>query len=168
MTFAHAQQFRDVMLERLVRPRGATFLQWCIHLPVFTGGEERQLEPDAAALAPCVAVLVFLGRVLPSIRRQQCGNPLVVFQPYSDVEVVMWSRDRPRVKVDRPPPNSQYSIPRRSSSSLIRAKAASCAASLTWSVRGAFAIGRPPPHPQAISNDPSAAGSFKTIAIDAA
>jgi hypothetical protein len=29
----------------------------------------------------CGAVLVFLGRVSPRSRHQQCGNPLMVFQP---------------------------------------------------------------------------------------
>src|SRR5512132_1232168 len=67
---AHALQFRDVVLERLVRPRGATFPQWRMHTPVFTASEEGQLDPDGAKLVACVAVLVYLRGVFPSVRRE--------------------------------------------------------------------------------------------------
>jgi hypothetical protein len=67
-----------------------------------TAFEERQLEPQATAFVPCVAVLVLLGCVAPAVGRQQRGNPTVVVQLHRDVEVIVRSRDQARVKIDRP------------------------------------------------------------------
>jgi hypothetical protein len=102
MTCPHAAQFGDVVPERLVRPRGPTFPQGRKRPPVFTASEKRQLEPNGAALVTGVAVLAGLGRVSPPIRSQQFCNLVVVFQPYSEVDVVVRSRYRARVKVDCP------------------------------------------------------------------
>jgi hypothetical protein len=99
---AHAAQFGDVVPERLVRPSGSTFPQGRTRLPVFTAGEERQLKSNGAALVTGVPVLARFGRVSPPIRRQQSCNLVVVFHPYSEVDVVVRSRYRARVKVDCP------------------------------------------------------------------
>jgi hypothetical protein len=57
-------------------------------VPVFSSSEKRQLEPDAVPFLAGVAVLLFLGRVLPPIRRQQRRDSGVVVQPRAQVEVV--------------------------------------------------------------------------------
>jgi hypothetical protein len=98
----HAGEFRNIVPEGLLRPGGATLAQWRIGAPVFTGSQERQLQPERAAPIAPVAVLVALGRVAPPLCRQQRRNPVVVLQPHGEVEVVVGSRHQAGVEVDRP------------------------------------------------------------------
>ncbi len=46
---ADAAQFGLIALERPVRPRGSTFLQPGVDLPVFTASEKRELDADGLA-----------------------------------------------------------------------------------------------------------------------
>jgi hypothetical protein len=99
---AHAAQLRNVVLERIAGPGTPAFPQRRVDLPVFISREKRQLEPDCTALVACIAVLVLLGRAFPPVGREQRSNPVVVFRPDGNVDVVVCPRDRARVEVDRP------------------------------------------------------------------
>jgi hypothetical protein len=75
--------------------------------------KERNLEPDVPASVDGVAVFAFLSRVTPAVTHEQRRDSVVILRPDGEIEIVVRSTHLPRVKVDCPPPNSQYSIPRR-------------------------------------------------------
>jgi hypothetical protein len=97
---ADAVELREVVAERALGPRAAPFPQRGVHPAVLVASEKRNLESHAAALVAGVAVLALLRRVAPPVRRQQRGDAAVVVQP--DGEIVVRSRHRSRVEVDRP------------------------------------------------------------------
>ena len=88
--------------ERVFGPHGVGGPERRYDPSAFAANEERELQSDTGAPVPRPAVLVGLRSVMPAVLLEQGRDPRTVDEPDRDVDVRMWSRDRPGVEVDRP------------------------------------------------------------------
>ena len=99
---ANPVQLAHIVRERLLGPPSLSMAHRRVGASVIAAHEVRELQPHGSLLIAGTAVFVFFSRVAPAVRFEQRRDPGKVVEPDRHVEIVVSSRDRAGIEVDRP------------------------------------------------------------------